>query len=111
MDCCFGGSFGVDRNITVPNLTEMTQKVVSELDIKKSRMVLSSGGLELVSDGLVADFNSPFTKPLIEFLKENKEAQIVFSEVFNLLRKKPTGTPTKCHNIKCYNILDTMMVN
>ena len=84
VDCCFGGSFGLERNISVA----MTEKKISILDTKRSRMVLSSGGIELVSDGLVADNNSPFTKPLIEILKENQAPQMAFSEFFNLLCKK-----------------------
>ena len=85
VDCCFGGSFGLERNVMVD---EKTAKVVAELDKKKSRMVLSSGGIEPVSDGLIRDNNSPFTKPLIAILRENQAQQTVFSEFFTLLRKK-----------------------
>jgi hypothetical protein len=85
VDCCFGGSFGVERNSLD---VEMTEKVVSELDTKRSRMVLSSGGIEPVSDGFVSDNNSPFTAPLLDILKLNKEPLTVFSDVFPLLRKK-----------------------
>ena len=85
VDCCFGGSFGLERNVMVD---EKTAKVVAELDKKKSRMVLSSGGIEPVSDGLIRDNNSPFTKPLIEILRENQAEKTVFSEFFTLLRKK-----------------------
>lgn len=84
VDCCFGGSFGLERNVSVA----MTEKKISILDTKKSRMVMSSGGIELVSDGLVDENNSPFTKPLIEILKENQAPQMAFSEFFNLLCKK-----------------------
>lgn len=85
VDCCFGGSFGMERNVHVK---EMTEKVASELDTKKSRMVLSSGGIEPVSDGLVQANNSPFTEPLIAILKENKTEKLVISDIFPLLRKK-----------------------
>jgi len=85
VDCCFGGSFGLERNVIVD---AETTKVVSELDKKKSRMVLSSGGIEPVSDGLIRDNNSPFTKPLIEILRDNQAEKTVFSEFFALLRKK-----------------------
>jgi formylglycine-generating enzyme len=85
VDCCFGGSFGVERNIST---AEMTAKVALDLDTKKSRMVLSSGGIEPVSDGLLAEKNSPFTKPLIEILQNNKANETVFSDFFTLLRKK-----------------------
>lgn len=85
VDCCFGGSFGVERNVSV---AAMTAKVAQDLDTKKSRMLLSAGGLEPVSDGLVTDKNSPFTKPLIEILETNQATEIVFSEFFTLLRKK-----------------------
>ena len=54
VDCCFGGSFGLERNVMVD---EKTAKVVAELDKKKSRMVLSSGSIEPVSDGLIRDNN------------------------------------------------------
>lgn len=84
VDCCFGGSFGLERDVTVA----MTNKKIGALDAKKSRMVLSSGGVELVSDGLVADNNSPFSKPLIGILTENKAPQMAFSEFFNLLCTK-----------------------
>jgi formylglycine-generating enzyme len=85
VDCCFGGSFGVERNAL--NI-EMTEKVVVDLDAKYSRMVLSSGGIEPVSDGLVSANNSPFTAPLLDILRSNKQPLTVFSDVFPLLRKK-----------------------
>jgi hypothetical protein len=85
VDCCFGGSFGAERG-TVD--VEMTQKVNTDLDGKRSRMVLSSGGIQPVSDGLVSANNSPFTLPLLTILKENKQELIVFSDIFTLLRKK-----------------------
>ncbi len=81
VDCCFGGSFGLERDVSVA----MTDKKIATLDTKKSRMVLSSGGIELVSDGLVADNNSPFSKPLIAILTENQAQQVAFSEFFNRL--------------------------
>ena len=85
VDCCFGGSFGVDRNEL--NI-QMTQKVVADLDTKRSRMVLSSGGIEPVSDGFVSVNHSPFTAPLLDILKSNDQSFIVLSDVFPLLRKK-----------------------
>jgi formylglycine-generating enzyme required for sulfatase activity/uncharacterized caspase-like protein len=85
VDCCFGGSFGEERNVL--NI-EMTDKVVKELNTKRSRMVLSSGSIEPVSDGLVSAQNSPFTAPLLEILRSNKQSLTVFSEVFPMLRKK-----------------------
>ena len=84
VDCCFGGSFGLERDVTVA----MTDKKISKLDTKKSRMVLSSGGIELVSDGFIAGDNSPFSKPLIAILSENQAPQLAFSEFFNQLCKK-----------------------
>lgn len=98
VDCCFGGSFGLERNVSVA----MTEKKISILDTKKSRMVLSSGGVELVSDGLVDENNSPFTKPLIEILKENQAPQMAFSEFFNLLCKK---TIWNANQIPQYKVL------
>ncbi len=88
VDCCFGGSFGLERNVNVSVTEAMTEKKIAKLDNQKSRMVLSSGGIELVSDGLVFENNSPFTKPLVEILKENKASQMAFSEFFNQLQKK-----------------------
>jgi Caspase domain len=85
VDCCFGGSFGVERNSTD---AQSTQKVNSQLDSKRSRLVLSSGGIEPVSDGLVAANNSPFTSPLLDILTTNQSPLMVISEVFPLLRKK-----------------------
>ena len=86
VDCCFGGSFGVERDIVVNE--KMTANLITKLDKKKSRMLLSSGGIELVSDGLLAENNSPFTKPLIEILTENQAPEMAFSEFFRLLCKK-----------------------
>jgi formylglycine-generating enzyme required for sulfatase activity len=84
VDCCFGGSFGNERNINVN--AAMTEKVVADLDIKRSRMVLSSGGTELVADGYATSNNSPFTKSLLDILKSNKQGIMAFSSVFNALR-------------------------
>jgi formylglycine-generating enzyme required for sulfatase activity len=84
VDCCFGGSFG-ERDIYIE---EKAKNVIADLDAKKSRWVLSSGSIEPVFDGLVIDNNSPFTKPLVEFLNDNKEEQIVFSDIFPQLRRK-----------------------
>ena len=85
VDCCFGGSFNSERNVSV---SDMSVKVIADLDSKKSRRVLSSGGIEPVSDGLVVDNNSPFTKPLVEILASNEEPQMIFSDFFPLLRQK-----------------------
>ena len=86
VDCCFGGSFGVERDVLVDQ--KMTAHLIAKLDKKKSRMLLSSGDIELVSDGLLAENNSPFTKPLIEILTENQAPEMAFSEFFRLLCKK-----------------------
>jgi Caspase domain/Sel1 repeat len=80
VDCCFGGSF---RNIE----TSKNEKEVRSLDMKKSRKILSSGGIEPVKDGY-ADSNSPFTEPLLKILKENQQPMLVFSNFFDTLRKE-----------------------
>jgi hypothetical protein len=84
VDCCFGGSFGNERNVNVDRA--MTEKVVADLDVKRSRMVLSSGGTELVADGYATSNNSPFTKSLLDILKANKQGIMAFSSIFNALR-------------------------
>jgi hypothetical protein len=66
----------------------MTQKVNAELDSKRSRMVLSSGGITPVSDGLVSASNSPFTTPLLNILKDNRAPLMVLSDVISALRKR-----------------------
>ena len=88
VDCCFGGSFGINRNVKVAQTQAMTEKKISKLDTLKSRMFLSSGDIEPVSDGLIAGDNSPFTKPLVKILTEIKASQMAFSEFFNLLQKE-----------------------
>ena len=99
VDCCFGGSFSVERDVKVDT---QPIKVVADLDKKKSRWVLSSGGIEPVSDGLVMDNNSPFTKPLIAILRENQEPSVVMLELFPLLRK---NTNYNAHQMPEYNVL------
>jgi len=53
VDCCFGGTFGADRNLRIQS--SITEKYIQSRYKKKSRMVLSSGGIEPVSDGLFTE--------------------------------------------------------
>jgi formylglycine-generating enzyme required for sulfatase activity len=84
VDCCFGGSFSNARDINVPSA--MTEKVAVDLDVKRSRIVLSSGGTEPVADGYATSNNSPFTKSLLDILQANKQPIMAFSSIFNALR-------------------------
>jgi hypothetical protein len=99
VDCCFGGGFGVDR-ISLENAK--SEKVNSSLDLKRSRRVLSSGGIEPVSDGLVMASNSPFTTPLLDILRSNDQVSITFSSVFDTLRKQ---THWNADQMPQYNVL------
>jgi len=70
-DSCFSGAIITDK---------MRGGGFDALNNKKSRLALTSGGIEKVSDGIKEDL-SPFTKILCKVLKENNEPKISFSSV------------------------------
>ena len=70
-DSCFSGAIITDI---------MRGGGFEALNNKKSRIALTSGGIEKVSDGIKEDL-SPFTKILCKVLKENNETKISFSSI------------------------------
>jgi Caspase domain/Sel1 repeat len=101
VDCCFGGSFGNYRGVNV----EETMNTVNNLDIHRSRWVLSSGGIEPVKDSLVFENNSPFMTPLLDILNSNKLPSIVLSNLFPALREKTNWTTKQMPQYKRFQNL------
>jgi hypothetical protein len=65
-DSCFSGAIVSTRGGGYSALSE-----------KRSRLALTSGGIEKVSDGVKGSL-SPFTKTLVDVLLENKEEKVTF---------------------------------
>jgi hypothetical protein len=92
VDACFSGSLFSDGH----------KGYVEKVDQFRSRWCLSSGRLELVSDGKSGD-NSPFAMYFLKFLKENTKAEFPVSEliqyvkvaVSNNTEQTPIGNPLK----------------
>ena len=89
-DSCFSGAlFSQNRRLYAD--------VVAD---KKSRWALTSGRIELVSDGIIGD-NSPFANCLLEFLKNNNESKLPISKLVNYVKitvgdnveQTPQGNP------------------
>ncbi len=70
VDSCFSGSLmrGSGENKSVEKLTKTS---IKRLQQKKTRLVMTSGGNEQVSDGVGNSKNSVFADPLIKALKDN----------------------------------------
>jgi WD40 repeat protein len=92
VDACFSGSLFSDGH----------KGYVDKVGQFKSRWCLSSGRLELVSDGKTGE-NSPFAFYFIKFLKENTKPEFSVSEliqyvkvaVSNNTEQTPIGNPLK----------------
>lgn len=79
IDSCFSGTFlTTTRN---GNL----ERTYLDLNSKKSRWVISSGGEEKVSDGLPNE-HSPFGKKIFDFLNKNDNESFSVSELFNYIQ-------------------------
>lgn len=77
IDACFAGTFDGDL---VPARNEgQVAKYVEEGLKYKSRLYLTSGGNEYVSDGLD---HSPFTRGVLDVLRRDENGIISFSELF-----------------------------
>jgi tetratricopeptide (TPR) repeat protein len=93
-DACFSGSLFLGEN----------KGYIDEVEAKKSRWGLTSGNLELVSDGVGA--NSPFARCLLDFLRSNAKPKLLVSEVIQHVKIKvadetdqtPIGSPLKGMN-------------
>ena len=70
VDSCFSGSLmrGSGKDKSVEKLTATS---IKRLQVKKTRLVITSGGNEEVVDGIGGSKNSVFAEPLIRALKEN----------------------------------------
>ena len=70
VDSCFSGSLmrGSGENKSVEKLTQNRLDLFKRL---KTRLVITSGGNELVADGIGTSKNSVFAEPLIRTLKNN----------------------------------------
>lgn len=89
-DSCFSGA-----------LFSQNRKLYSEVvEEKKSRWALTSGRIELVSDGITGN-NSPFASCLLEYLTNNKESKLPVSKLVNYVKitvgdsseQTPQGNP------------------
>jgi hypothetical protein len=80
-DSCFSGTMTRGVNIAKKN-SNFIEKIVN----KKARTVLTSGGLEPVSD-VGGDGNSVFASAFLSILSEN-QGVIDGSNLFNILRDK-----------------------
>lgn len=92
-DACFSGALFADSR---RGFTDNVEKF-------KSRWGLASGRLEVVSDGSLADKNSPFAKRFLEFLRNNQKEKFTVSELVQYVKTQvaeetnqtPMGNPLK----------------
>ena len=73
---------GSGENKSVEKLTATS---IKRLQVKKTRLVITSGGNEEVADGIGDSKNSVFAEPLIKALKENNSV-IRSIELFQTLQ-------------------------
>ena len=91
-DSCFSGSLMAKGE----RLASIETLVADELEVKKSRWIITSGGRdEAVSDGMGK--NSPFAEAIISELKHNTKSQFIVDElalrVRNITRSNATQMP------------------
>jgi len=95
VDSCFAGALmrGSGENKSVEKLT---QSSIIKNQMKKTRLVMTSGGNEEVADGIGDSKNSVFAEPLIKALKDNNRVirsielfQTVTTYVENNANQKP----------------------
>lgn len=79
IDSCFSGTF-----LTTTRSGNLERTYV-DLNSKKSRWIISSGGEEKVSDGLPNE-HSPFGKKIFDFLHKNDNENSSVSELFNYIQ-------------------------
>lgn len=92
VDACFSGSL----------LSDSHKGYVERVEQFRSRWCLSSGRLELVSDGMSGD-HSPFANYFLKFLKENNKKEFPVSELIQYVKvsvsnnseQTPIGSPLK----------------
>ena len=65
---------------------KLTKKSIERFKKLKTRLVITSGGNELVADGIGASKNSVFAEPLINALKDNNDV-IRSIELFLIVEK------------------------
>ncbi len=84
VDSCFAGALmrGSGENKSVEKLT---QSSIIKNQMKKTRLVMTSGGNEEVADGIGDSKNSVFAEPLIRALKDNNRV-IRSIELFQTVR-------------------------
>jgi hypothetical protein len=80
-DSCFSGTF-LSKSRAI-----RTEEAYVKLERTKSRWVLASGREEKVSDGEPGK-GSPFANALINFLENNSQSQILFSELSSHVMKE-----------------------
>ena len=95
VDSCFSGSLmrGSGENKSVEKLTATS---IKRLQVKKTRLVITSGGNEEVADGIGDSKNSVFAEPLIKALKENNSVVRsieLFQTVQNYVINNANQTP------------------
>ena len=95
VDSCFSGSLmrGSGQNKSVEKLTTSS---IKRLQLKKTRLVITSGGNEEVADGIGDSKNSVFAEPLIKALKENNSvirSIELFQTVQNYVINNANQTP------------------
>ena len=95
VDSCFSGSLmrGSGQNKSVEKLTASS---IKRLQVKKTRLVITSGGNEEVADGIGDSKNSVFAEPLIKALKENNSvirSIELFQTVQNYVINNANQTP------------------
>src|SRR5258706_3228906 len=97
MDVCFGGTFDPkiarQRGETLAEKFPMSQFLVRKLS-KKTRLYITAGGKEYVSDGIVGK-HSPFASHFIEALKSNggEDRILTISELATFLEKVEQNEP------------------
>lgn len=97
-DCCYSGAFVLNQGRLL-----FKSSTDSELENLRSRIILTSGGLTKVSDGISGE-GSPFGKSFYQVLEENKEptlrASKLIIDAIRLTKTRTTRIPEYCE-INC----------
>lgn len=94
-DSCFSGSLMAKGE----RLASVETLVADELEVKKSRWIITSGGRdEAVSDGMGK--NSPFAEAIISELKHNTKSQFIVDELALRVRNITRGNATQMPQVE-----------
>lgn len=86
LDSCFSGSLLVSRDISTKLVSDKVENYADRALKKRSRYAVAAGNIELVSDGIAGN-HSPFTRALINSLRNNVYQKFPISYLFQEVRE------------------------